>query len=188
MKKIFFIILLSFFIFSNIFAQEKEKVKTDFKFYNWSSISYTFGLNDAINGEKINSLHLKTVFGLANPRTGFGFGLENATFRNPNSSSGASFNVLGLSGNIHQLLKPIQDDDLNFFIKGGAGYAVRIFDGYDKGLNYEAAIGAILTTRKKSKYFLQAIYNYQEIDGFVLTNGKPKIISFGLGIGTWVSR
>jgi len=188
MKKIFFAIILSLFLFSNSFAQEKEKLKTDFKFYNWSSISYTFGLNDAVLGEKINSLHLKTVFGLGTPKTGFGIGLENATFRNPNSSNGASFNTLSFSGNLHQLLKPINDDDLNFFIKGGAGYAVRIFDGYDKGLNYEASIGAILTTKKKSKYFLQAIYNYQEIDGFVLTSGKPKIVSFGLGIGTWVSR
>ncbi|OAQ38284.1 hypothetical protein A5893_15970 [Pedobacter psychrophilus] len=188
MKKIFFSILLSLLIGNKIFAQEKEKIKTDFKFFNWSSLSYTFGLNDAVLSQKINSLHIKTVFGLGTPQTGFGIGLENATFRNTNSSNGVNFNTLSFSGNLHQLLKPISDDDLNFFIKGGAGYAVRIFDGYDKGLNYEASIGAILTTRKKSKYFLQAIYNYQEIDGFALVNGKPKIMSFGLGIGTWVSR
>lgn len=188
MKKIFFSIFLSLLICFNVFAQEKEKIKTDFRFFNWSSLSYTFGLDGGALNEKLNSLHLKTVFGFATPQTGFGIGIENATFRNPNSSNGANFNTLSFNGNLHQLLKPIQDDDLNFFIKGAAGYAVKIFDGYDKGLNYEASIGAILTTKKKSKYFLQAIYNYQQIDGFILSTGKPKITSFGLGIGTWVSR
>ncbi|MBC7653585.1 MAG: hypothetical protein H7098_03815, partial [Oligoflexus sp.] len=118
----------------------------------------------------------------------FGIGLENATFRNPNSSSGASFNTLSFSGNLHQLVKPIQDEDLNFFVKGGAGYAVRIFRGYNKGLNYELSTGVIFTTKRKSKIFLQAIYNYQQIDGFLLTTINPKIQSFGLGIGTWVGR
>ncbi len=188
MKKILFSIFLSFSMLSNNFAQEKEKAKTDFKFFNWSALSYTFGLNDAVIGQKINSLHIKSVFGLGTPQTGFGIGLENATFKNSDSSNGANFNTLSISGNLHQLLKPINDDDLNFFIKGGAGYAIKIFDGNDKGLNYEASVGAIFTTKKKSKYFLQAIYNYQEIDGFILTTGKPKIISLGLGIGTWVSR
>ncbi|MBK0383442.1 hypothetical protein I5M32_10765 [Pedobacter sp. SD-b] len=188
MKKLFSSVFFFIIFISTIYAQENKSPKSGLKFFNWSSLSYTFGINSGALDEKLNSLHLKTVFGLANPKTGFGIGIENASFRNPNSSNGANFNTLSFNGNLHQLLKPIQDDDLNFFIKGAAGYAVRIFDGYDKGLNYEACVGTILTTKRKSKYFLQAIYNYQQIDGFILTNGKPMITSFGVGIGTWVSR
>ena len=48
--------ILSLLICANIFAQEKEKIKTDFRFFNWSSLSYTFGLDGGALNEKLNSL------------------------------------------------------------------------------------------------------------------------------------
>ena len=167
------------------YAQETQKKPVKFKFFNRTELSYTFGLNEAFAGDKPNVLHVKSVFGFTLPKVGFGLGLENASFKSTNTNGGANFNTIALTGNIHFLLKPIEDDGLNFFVKGGAGYAPRIFRGYDKGFTYEAATGLIMTTKRGSRYFFQGIYHYQEVNDFLLSNGKIEIKSVGAGVGTW---
>ncbi len=176
---------LVLFITTNIFAQSIKPANNKFQTFTRTSISYVFGINETSLQEKTNSLHVKLVIGLSNPKVGFGIGLENASFRAAGGNKGASFEALSFNGNAHFLAKPIYTDELNYFIKGAAGYAPKIFSGYNKGFNYEAATGVLLTTKRKSKYFLQAIYHYQEIDGFVIAAGKPKIKALGLGIGAW---
>ena len=184
MKQISVTFTLLFLCFFVAKAQTKISANKHFKMFSQANVNYLFGINESSLDQKTNSLHVKLVIGLANPKTGFGIGLENATFR-PAGSSGSRFETLNFTGNVHYFVKPITNDDLNYFVKGAAGYAPRIFRNYNKGFNYEAATGVLLTTKRKSKYFLQALYQYQEFDGFSLAGAKPKLKSVGLGIGTW---
>ena len=167
------------------YAQENQKTATKFKFFNRTELIYTFGINETFTGDKPNALHVKSVFGFTLPQIGFGLGLENASYKSSNTNGGANFNTIALSGNIHFLAKAIEEGGVNFFIKGGAGYAPRIFRGYDKGFTYEAATGLILTTKKGSRYFFQGIYHYQEVTDFIISNDKLRIKSVGAGVGTW---
>lgn len=185
------IFLLSFALITlcnvSIKAQENKKSNAkSFTFFNRAEISYTFGLNETIPGDKINAFHIKTVLGFTLPKVGLGLGLENASFKTANRSSGANFNTIAFSANAHVLAKDIKDDGINFFLKGGIGYAPKIFRSYNKGLTYEGATGFIITTKKRSKYFLQGIYHHQNIDDFFLSTGKLQVQSFGVGVGTWL--
>ena len=65
------------------------------------------------------------------------------------------------------------------------GFIHIVFNGYNKGLTYEGAAGLMMTTKNHSRYYLQGIYHYQEINDFFLQSGRPTIKSFGAGIGTW---
>lgn len=185
MKSFFAFSLLFLFGTTLTFAQEASAKKTNFRVFNRSSLSYTFGLNETFPNDKTNALHVKTVIGFALPQVGFGIGLETGNYKSANSSNGFNFNTIAFSGNLHVLAKPIADEGINFFVKGGAGYAVKIFNGYNKGFTYEGATGFMITTKKRSRYFLEGIYHYQEIDDFQLQNGKLKVKSVGIGIGTW---
>ncbi len=185
MKSLFTSFLLVISSFTVVLAQADRKKPNHFKLFNQTSLSYTFGLNETFPGDKSNATHVKTVVGFASSQAGFGIGLETASFRSDNSSQGASFNTLAFTGNLHVLAKPITDDGINFFLKGGAGYAPKIFRSYDKGFTYEAATGAMITTKRGSRYFLQGIYHYQEINNFILSSGKISVKSIGVGIGTW---
>ncbi len=185
MKSILTFIFVFFTAYGLIFAQEIKKSNHNLRFFNRSEVSYTFGLNETFPNNKTNALHVKTVLGFALPKVGFGVGLESGSFKSTSNSSGISFNTLALSGNLHLLAKPITDTGLNLFLKGGLGYAVKVFNGYDKGLTYEGAAGFMITTKNKSRYYMEGIYHYQEIDGFYLASGKPIVKSFGIGIGTW---
>jgi hypothetical protein len=163
-------------------AQDKKPDPSKPVLFNRSELSYTFGIDEALPNTTINALHVKTTFGFTLPQIGLGLGIETASFRGDNN---ANFNTLAFSGNLHLLAKPNYYEGTNYFLKGAVGYGVRIFNNYDKGLNYEAASGVIITTRKRSRYFAQAIYHHQNIDDFLLTNGKIQIKTFGIGIGTW---
>lgn len=185
------IFLLSFALFTlcniSLNAQENKKSNAkSFTFFNRAEFSYTFGLNETLPNEKINAFHIKTVLGFTLPKVGLGLGLENASFRSANGGSGANFNTIAFSANAHVLAKDIKDEGINFFLKGGIGYAPKIFRSYNKGLTYEGATGLIITTKKGSKYFLQGIYHHQDIDDFFLSTGKLQVQSFGIGIGTWL--
>ncbi|HET8827927.1 MAG TPA: hypothetical protein VFM79_01235 [Pelobium sp.] len=169
---------------SAITLQAQTAVSNDFRFFSQANLNYVFGINESTLNQKTNALLIKLVVGLANSRTGFGIGLENGSYR-PSGGSGSSFETLNFSGNVHFLAKPITTDEVNYFVKGAAGYAPRLFRTYNKGFNYEIATGVLLTSKKKSKYFLQAIYHYQEFDSFLITGRKPKIKGVGLGVGTW---
>jgi len=106
------------------FAQENPKPEKKFRFFNRTGISYTFGLNETFPGTMVNALHIKTVVGLTTPKVGFGLGLENGSFNSSSSNSsfsGSIFRTLALSGNLHALLKPIETEEFNFFVKGAAG-------------------------------------------------------------------
>ncbi len=184
MKKILFGFVFLLISVSALNAQEKKQKLNEFKMFSRAEVSYLFGINDAGINEKINSLHIKLVIGTANPFVGFGVGLENASYKAADGN-GANFQMLNLSANAHVLAKPISTDELNFFLKGAVGYAPRVFREYNKGFNYEIGPGILLTTKKKSKYFLQAMYQFQEIAGFTINNSHPKIKAVGLGIGTW---
>lgn len=178
---------LIFLLFTSTVAEAQQSGLPDNKFRTFSraELSYLFGLNDAVLNQKTNSLHVKLVIGKANSRTGLGIGLENASYRSADGY-GASFETLNFSANAHLLAKPIQTEELNYFIKGAAGYAPKLFSGYNKGFNYEVASGVVFTTKRKTRYFLQAIYHYQVIDGFNFAAGTPKIKGIGLGAGTWL--
>ena len=182
MKKFICILFIMFNGAQVILVQAQKKEVKDFRFFNRSELFYSFGFEDTYPGDKTNALHIKTVLGVANQKIGFGFGIENGSYRTANGSYGASFNTLSFSGNMHYLVKPMVDEGTNYFIKGGLGYAVAIFNGYDKGLNTEAATGIILTNKRKRKYFLEGVYFTQQFDNY--TN-KPKVKSIGLGIGSW---
>ena len=184
MKQFLAVFAFLSFCFFNTQAQKLPSSNKKFNLFSQANVNYLFGINESSLDQKTNSLHVKLVIGLANPKTGFGIGLENATFR-PAGSSGSRFETLNFTGNIHFLAKPISTDELNYFVKGAVGYAPRIFRGYNKGFNYEAATGLMFTTKRKSKYFFQALYQYQEFDGFLVSGGKPKLKSVGLGLGTW---
>jgi hypothetical protein len=166
------------------FAQFKQKKTSTFNVFNRTSISYGLGINQSFNNNTINALLLKTVVGIALPQAGFGIGIENGTY---NGSENVRFNTLAFTGNLHLLAKPLSYNGINYFAKGGAGYAARVFNEYNKGFTYEGATGIILTNKKGGKYFLQAIYHHQEINGFALSAGnKLKIETLGLGIGVWL--
>lgn len=186
MKSIVFTFLLIAFSSSIVLSQDKKTNTAKPRFFNRTELSYTFGLNETLNNEKTNALHVKTVLGFALPKVGLGFGLANSTFRSAQGSSGANFNTISFSANGHVLAKDIQDDGLNFFLKGAIGYAPKIFAGYNKGLTYEGGAGFLITNKKGSKYFLNGIYHHQNIDDFFLsTTGRIQVKSFGVGVGTW---
>lgn len=172
------------FCFTISQAQKKTSVDNKFTMFSRAEINYLLGINDAYNMQKINSFHVKLVIGTANKFTGFGLGLENASYRAA-GGKGIRFTTLNLSANAHLLAKSIQTDELNYFIKGAVGYAPKIFREYNKGFNYEVSPGVLLTTKRKSKYFLQAMYQFQEIAGFSNNNSHTKIKAVGLGLGTW---
>lgn len=184
MKQILFALALLISTVSALKAQEQKPIKDKFRPFTRAEVSYLFGINDTYNNQKINSLHIKITIGSQNSRVGFGIGLENASYRAANGN-GTSFETLNFSGNAHVLAKPIDTDEINFFIKGAAGYAPRIFREYNKGFNYEVAPGILFTTKKKSKYFLQAMYQFQEIANVSLASGRPQIKGIGIGVGGW---
>ncbi|MFC5284062.1 hypothetical protein [Pedobacter alpinus] len=167
------------------FGQSLTKTKSDFKLFNRTSIGYTFGLNETFADKKVNALHIKTVIGFTLPQVGFGIGLETGTFNTVGAGSNSRFNTIAFTGNLHLMAKPNTDESLNYFVKGGAGYAPRIFNSYDKGFTYEAATGVIITTKKNNKYFIETKYHYQEFSRFNINTGKLEVKSLGLGIGTW---
>lgn len=186
MKYILFTFILAVFSTNIVLSQNKKPTKAKPRFFNRTELSYTFGLNESINNEKINALHVKTVLGFALPKVGLGFGLANSTFRSAQGGGGANFNTISFSANGHILAKDIQDDGLNFFLKGAIGYAPRIFAAYNKGVTYEGAVGFLITTKRGSKYFLNGIYHHQNIDDFFLSSaGRIQVKSVGVGIGTW---
>ena len=179
MKKYLLIIIALFFITDLVFAQEKQSNR--FRTSSQTSISYVFALNEHALGGPTNALQVKLMLGKANERVGFGIGIENTNYR----GTGSNFDVLGFSANAHLLAKAISTDETNFFIKGAIGYAPRIFRTYNKGFFADAAGGLIFTTKRKSKYFVQAIYRHQQVEGFMTGNVKPEIHGLGAGVGTW---
>lgn len=185
MKQIISCLAFLILSFTQIQAQENPVENNKFKGFTRAEASYLFGITDAYNKRNINSLHIKLVIGTANQFTGFGIGLENATYREA-GGSGLTFQTFNLSGNAHVLAKPISTDDLNFFLKAAAGYAPRIFRSYSKGPNYEIAPGILFTTKKKAKIYVQGMYQFQKIESFSFTTGSPKFTAIGLGIGTWL--
>ncbi|MBD3750194.1 MAG: hypothetical protein IE931_11930 [Sphingobacteriales bacterium] len=154
------------------------------RFFNRSELSYSFGLNPTFNGQSTNAFRIKTVFGFAYPQYGFGIGIENGSFKSANGSGGANFNTIAFTGNIHVLAKPFEYDGLNLFIKGGVGYAPKFF-GYAKGFTYDGGAGVIIHTKKGRKYYIEALYDYQELSDYILNNSKLEIKTLGIGIGTW---
>lgn len=184
MKRVFVVLVFLCFGFGTTFGQKPSSASNKFRTFSRPEVNYVFGINDDFNDQKINSLHVKLVIGLANAITGFGLGLENATYKAA-SGSGASFQTLNFSGNAHILAKPIVSDELNYFVKIAVGYAPKILREYNKGFNYQVCPGVLFTTKKGGKFFVQAVYNYQEVAGFGLSNEKPQIKGVGLGIGTW---
>lgn len=186
MKHILSFVLIAFISGNIASAQSQKKDPKNLQFFNRTELYYTFGLNETYPGEQTNSIHIKTVLGFSTPKIGFGFGIENGSYRSANGSYGASFNTIAFSGNVHFLAKPINDEGINFFAKGGFGYAVGVFNGYDTGINTEAATGFIFTNKKKRRYFLEGVYHYQKFDQIKIVNyGNPEVKSLGLGIGTW---
>jgi hypothetical protein len=183
MKRVLFSVIFLISVFAKAHGQQ-DLPKNKFKLFSRAEISYLFGINDVYDAQKVNSLHVKFVIGSANQITGFGIGLENSSYRAANGD-GLSFETLNFSANAHILAKPVTTTEINYFIKAAAGYAPRIFRNYSRGFNYEVSPGILFTTKRKSKYFLQAIYQYQEIENFFLADGQPKIKAIGLGIGTW---
>jgi hypothetical protein len=184
MKHILYLALFVFISHDFALAQIGKKGSKKPQFFNRTELYYTFGINETYPGQQSNSMHIKTVLGFSTPKIGFGFGIENGSYRAANGTYGASFNTIAFSGNMHYLAKPVIDDGTNFFIKGGLGYAVAIFNGYDKGLNIDAATGIILTNKRKRKYFLEGVYSSQEFDNYHNTH-KIKVNSIGFGIGSW---
>lgn len=154
------------------------------RFFNRSELSYSFGLKPTFNGQTTNAFHIKTVFGFAYPQYGFGIGIENGSYKSANGNGGANFNTIAFTGNFHVLAKPLQYDGANLFLKGGVGYAPRFF-GYAKGLTYDGGAGVLISTKKGSKYYLEALYDYQELSDYILNNSKLEIKTLGIGIGTW---
>ncbi|MDA9555078.1 hypothetical protein N9R54_02470 [Pelobium sp.] len=185
MKQLIFTAYLLFGFTLSLFAQIGTKSPSSLKFFNRTELSYNFGLNETFPGDKTNSFRIKTILGYALPQVGLGLGLENSNFKSSISSGGSNFNTFAFSLNLHLLAKKFQSDGVNFFVKGSGGYAVRFLTGYNKGLNYEGGAGILVTTKKGSKYYFNGVYNYQEIDDFILASGKLNIKSVGLGIGTW---
>nr|WP_294894561.1 hypothetical protein [uncultured Pedobacter sp.] len=184
MKQIISCLALLILSFTQIQAQENPIENNKFKGFTRAEVSYLFGIKDAFNRQNINSLHIKLVAGTANQYTGFGVGFENASYKQA-GGSGLSFQTINFSGNVHLLAKPISTDEVNFFLKAAAGYAPRIFRTYNKGANYEFGPGILFTTKRKAKYFLQAMYQFQDIENFYSSNGRLKIKGIGLGVGTW---
>lgn len=178
------LLILSVFV-STTFAQSNESKKSDFKLFNRTSIGYTFGLNETLGNKKANALHLKTVMGYSLPQVGFGIGLETTTFNTSGSGNNSRFNTIAFTGNLYVLAKPITEESLNLFIKGALGYAPRVFSTYEKGLTYEGATGVIITSKKKNRYFIEAIYHHQQLSRIIVAKGKLEIKSLGFGIGTW---
>jgi hypothetical protein len=170
------------FLNVSVIAQTKKPSSGKPTIFNRTEFSYTFGIEDALPNTSIDALHLKTVVGFTLPHVGFGIGLENGSFRGENN---ARFNTLAFSGNLHLLAKPNYYEGTNYFIKGAIGYGLGVFNNYDKGLNYETATGVMITTKKRKRYFIQAIYHQQNIDDFLLANEKVKIKTLGIGLGTW---
>jgi hypothetical protein len=184
MKINLILILITALIFSAVgaIAQTKKPASTKPVLFNRTEFSYTFGLENALPNTNIDALHLKTVVGFTLPHIGFGIGLENGSFRGENN---ARFNTLAFSGNLHLLAKPNYYEGTNYFLKGAIGYGLGVFNNYDKGVNYEAATGIIITTKKRKRYFIQTIYHQQNIDDFLLVNEQLKIKTLGVGLGTW---
>ena len=185
MKRILLALIIINYSFTNSFAQENKIKSSNFKLFNRTSIGYTFGLNDVFENKKANALHIKTVIGFALPKVGFGIGLETTTFNTVGSGNNSRFNTLAFTGNLHALAKPISDESLNFFVKGGVGYSPRVFNTYDKGLTYEGATGVIITSKKKNRYFFEAKYHYQALNTIATSTGNLEVKSIGLGVGTW---
>lgn len=184
MKRVLSTLVFLCFGLVTTFAQQPSSASNKFRTFSRPEASYVFGINNSFNNQKINSLHIKLVIGVANAITGLGIGVENTSF-NATGNGGSNFQTLNFSGNAHILAKPISTKELNYFIKAAAGYAPKIFGAYNKGFNYQVTPGVLLTTKKGAKYFLQAVYNYQELAGLNVSGEKPNVKGVGLGIGTW---
>ncbi|HEX7366551.1 MAG TPA: hypothetical protein VF273_05605 [Pelobium sp.] len=185
MKLVLLSAVFSLVMLTSVRAQQSDSRSAKFKSFTRAEISYLFGIRDAVNDKNLNSLHIKITIGLQNEFIGFGVGIENASYREA-GGNGLTFQTFNLSGNAHVFAKPISTDELNFFLKAAAGYAPRIFRTYSKGPNYEIAPGILFTTKKKSKIYVEAMYQVQKIDSFSLTTGTPRFTAIGLGIGTWL--
>lgn len=185
MKKSILIFLLSFlFLSTSTYAQGGFKETKEFRFFNRTELSYTFGLNESFLNDKFNSFQIKTVFGKQNERIGAGIGIATGNFRN-SSGNGGNFNSISFTGNVHYVFNNFSEPNNNIFIKGGIGYSPRIFAGNVKGLTYDGALGYIIRTKKGARYFVEAIYHHQDFEDFSTLNNTVKVESVGIGIGTW---
>lgn len=186
MIKYVIIFLLNFiFFYSSTYGQGGFRETKEFRFFNRTELSYTFGLNETFLTNKLNSFQIKTVFGKQNENIGAGIGIATGSFRNAGGKGGGNFNTISFTGNLHYVFNGFSEQNNNFFIKGGIGYAPRIFAGYDKGLTYDGALGYIIRTKKGGRYFVEAIYHHQDFENFRALNTIAKVESVGIGIGTW---
>lgn len=180
-----FLIFIAFLFTIKHSSAKTLKSNGKFNFFNRTELNYGFGINQIFVNERVNVFQIKTIFGKQNKRLGTGVGIATGTYRKPSSGGGAQFNTISFSANFHSLLFRIYEDGNNFFIKGSIGYAPKIFNGYDKGVNYDGALGYLITTRKGGRFFGSLIYHHQDFENFRGNSNTIKTSAVGLGIGTW---
>jgi hypothetical protein len=170
---------------ANVLNAQTFKAANKFKFFNRTELNYGFGINQTFANERLNAFQIKTVFGKQNDRLGAGLGISTGTYKSTRSGGGGQFSTIAFSANFHYLIHDFYESRNNIFIKAGIGYAPKIFRGYDKGLNYDAALGYLIHTKKGGKYFVNVIYHHQDFENFIGIANTIKTNTIGLGIGTW---
>lgn len=182
-----FLSFLAVFIFItvNYTLAQSLKPKSKYSFFNRTELNYALGVNETFARERVNVFQIKTIFGKQNNRLGAGLGIGTGTYRAHSSGGGAQFNTISFSANFHSLLFRIYEDGNNFFVKGSIGYAPKIFNGYDKGVNYDGAFGYLIRTRKGSRFFGSIIYHHQDFENFRGISNTINTNAIGLGIGAW---
>lgn len=184
MKFLSFLIALFSLVINYSFAQSL-KSSSKFKFFNRTELNYAFGINETFANEKLNVFQIKTIFGKQNNRLGTGIGIATGTYRTMSSGGGAQFNTISFSANFHAVVAELSEAGNNIFVKGSIGYAPKIFNGYDKGLNYDGGLGYLLRTRKGGRFFGSIIYHHQDFENFRGSSNTINTNAVGLGIGTW---
>ena len=186
MNTIRFFILTAFtFLSSNLYSQSFKEPKT-FSGFGKIQVNYALGINEVFNEQKVNPFQIKLIFGKQNDFVGVGIGVATVNYKSLGSDIKLNLNTTSFSLNGHYNLKRFSENINTPFVRASLGYAPKIFRDYAKGLNYDAAIGFIVSNKKGGRYFVEAQYQVQQFEGFMYqTNNRTIAEAIGAGLGFW---
>lgn len=148
---------------------------------NYTEISaLIYGNSTLINSSGLNGFRTRTgVSKLLDEHIGLGFALGTDNYRKTN---GINYNTLPLTIDISYYLDPALS---GLKLDAYGGYAVKLFNNFDKGLTAGAGISYSIPVNAGLSLGLQTGYNYQKIDfpkRFQISQSFD-ISTFRLGLG-----
>jgi hypothetical protein len=173
MKKIFYCFILFVFNFQNLEAQNNRKSLFIFEIGSIVGVSSNSVINQDFNAFRVKFSGYKNV----NEKLSLGISIGTDNYRERGNKNFKTFyNTLPANLTGIYFLNSKRE---NFFADANLGYALPIFDNFEKGLNLGMGGGYLMGLGKKTKLSLKTGYNFQKIDDVQFISNKSSDLNIG---------